>query len=166
MWLWQCICTLCGIFPFHLLLLKTQGSIFLWLNGVAQCCTGVWREGVSDGMAEQAAAAPLHWLCLRVSHVRSWTNNAPLSTLIKLRVWLWEVEGHSSLRNCAHTHWHAIQCFTDEFKGGEGEHSQTPSQSPPLSCVVTFFAIWHGDFFFFFTSWEVANKYLCLIVLI
>ena len=34
----------------------------------------------------------------------SWTNNAPLSTLTKLRVWPWEVAGHSSLRNCAHSH--------------------------------------------------------------
>lgn len=63
---WQSIRMLRGTFPPWLLLLKTQSRFSLCMETLH----GSGREGVSDGVAEQAAAAPLHWLRLRVSHVR------------------------------------------------------------------------------------------------
>lgn len=98
--LWEGTCTLWGTFPLQLLFLRDS---FLSLNGVTERCPGV-GEGVSDRMAEQAAAAPLHCSISKCHMSGSWTNNAPLSTLTKLGVWPCEVAEHSSLRNCAHTH--------------------------------------------------------------
>lgn len=101
--LWQSVCMLCGTFPFQLLLLKIRDSS-LSLNGDSHFCTGAGREGISDEMAEQAAAAPSTGSISQCHMSGSWTNNAPLSTLTELGVWPCEAAEHWGLRNCAHTH--------------------------------------------------------------
>ena len=74
-----------------------------------------WMESLSTALGSEGKGFQTEWLSkqqllpstgsISKRHMSgSWTNNALLSTLTKLKVWPWEVAGHSSLRNCANSH--------------------------------------------------------------